>query len=170
MTSRSGTSGNPFFTMTRQTVSCTQGQSRRRPPGDGPSSFPESKPAMMRALVIVLAVLAGAKILAQERLYRDGAEGALIQAYRERAMAACQSQDAASARSSSAAAPLWTRPASIALVIGRRSANVNLWEVDNALWPARFKHPHVVLSAHEDRSGPVCEYDVVEGRAYLTQL
>ena len=125
---------------------------------------------MMRALVIVLAVLAGAKIIAQERLYREGAEGALIQAYRERAMAACQSQDAASAQPLSADAPLWTRPASVALVIGRKSANVNLWEVDNALWPARFKHPHVVLSARADRSGPVCEYDVVEGRAYLTQL
>jgi hypothetical protein len=122
----------------------------------------------MRALVVVLAVLAGAKILAHERLYRDGAEDALIRAYRERAIAACQSQEAS--RASSAAAPLWTRPASVALAIGRRSANVNLWEVDNALWPARFKNPHVVLSAREGSGGPVCEYDVIEGRAYLTQL
>jgi hypothetical protein len=122
---------------------------------------------MMRALVIVLAVLAGAKILAQERLYREGAEDALIRAYRERAMAACQSQQPPRA---SAAAPLWTRPASVALVIGRKSAAVNLWEVDNALWPARFKHPHVVLTAKDGVPRPVCEYDVVEGRAYLTQL
>ncbi len=125
---------------------------------------------MMRALVLVLAVLAGAKIIAQERLYRDGAEDALIRAYRERAMAACQSQDAASAQSVSTSAPLWTRPASVTLEIGRKSAAVNLWEVDNALWPARFKHPHVVLNASTEFPGPVCEYDVVEGRAYLTQL
>ncbi len=125
---------------------------------------------MMRALVLALAVLAGAKIVAQERLYREGAEDALIRAYRERAMAACQSQDAASVQPASASAPLWTRPASVSLEIGRKSAHVNLWEVDNALWPARFKHPHVVLSARTDASGPVCEYDVVEGRAYLTQL
>ncbi len=125
---------------------------------------------MMRALVIVLAVLAGAKILAHERLYREGAEDALIRAYRERAMAACQSQEASRAQPVSASAPYWTRPASVGLVIGRRSAQVNLWEVDNALWPARFKHPHVVLTARKDASGPVCEYDVIEGRAYLTQL
>jgi hypothetical protein len=123
---------------------------------------------MMRALVVALAVLAGAKILAQERLYREGAEDALIRAYRERAMAACQSQEAA--QPVSASAPLWTRPAAVGLVIGRRSAGVNLWEVDHELWPARFKHPHVVLSAREDSSGPVCQYDVIEGRAYLTEL
>ncbi len=125
---------------------------------------------MMRALVIVLAVLAAAKILAQERLYREGAEDALIRAYRERAMAACQSQEASRAQSVSATSPLWTRPASIGLVIGRKSAPVNLWEVDNALWPARFRHPHVVLTARRDAGAPVCEYDVIEGRAYLTRL
>jgi len=124
---------------------------------------------MMRALVFVLAVLAGAKILAQERLYREGAEDALIKAYRERAMAACQSQEASRDRSVSAAAPRWTRPASVELVIGRKSVHVNLWEIHNALWPARFKHPQLVLTAQAGSSGPVCEYDVIEGRAYLTQ-
>jgi hypothetical protein len=125
---------------------------------------------MMRALVIVLAVLAAAKILAHERLYREGAEDALIKAYRERAMAACQSQEASRDKTVTASAPLWTRPAHVGLVIGRKSAHVNLWEVDNALWSARFKHPHVVLTAREHAGGPVCEYDVIEGRAYLTQL
>ncbi len=125
---------------------------------------------MMRAFVFVLAVLAGAKILAQERLYREGAEDALIRAYRERAMAACQSREPVISQTANAAAPLWTRPASITLVIGRKSAHVNLWEVDNALWPARFKHPQLVLSAQAGSRGPVCEYDVIEGRAYLTQL
>ncbi len=125
---------------------------------------------MMRALVVVLAVLAGAKILAHERLYREGAEEALIQAYRERAMAACQSQDPGTTGTGGAAAPLWTQPASVALEIGRKSAHVNLWDVHNALWAARFKHPQVVLNAHDGSSGSVCEYDVIENRAYLTQL
>ena len=53
---------------------------------------------MMRALVLVLAVLAGAKIWTQERLYREGAEEALLLAYRERAMAACQSQQPPASR------------------------------------------------------------------------
>lgn len=120
---------------------------------------------MMRVLVLALAVLAIAKIWTQERLYKEGAEDALILAYRERAMAACQSQAPTSAR-----APLWTRPANVALVIGRKSAAVNIWEFDNALWPARFKHPHVVLTAQGRSPRAVCEYDVIEGRAYLTQL
>ena len=124
---------------------------------------------MIRAVVLILAVLAGVKIWAQERLYRQGAEEALMLAYRERAIAACQSQ-VPDRSLPAAASPLWTRPASVALVIGRSSANVNIWELDNALWPARFKHPHVVLKAREQGLREKCEYDVIEGRAYLTQL
>jgi hypothetical protein len=120
---------------------------------------------MMKTIVVLLAVVAGAKLFAQERLYRQGATEALIQAYRERAIAACQSQVPVQAPS-----PLWTRPASVELVIGRRSAAVNVWELDNTLWPARFKHPHVVLKTRKQPAGEICEYDVIEGRAYLTQL
>jgi hypothetical protein len=122
---------------------------------------------MMRALVIVLAVLAGAKVWTQEHLYREGAGDALIRAYRDRAIAACQSEQPVQP---GADAPLWTRPASVALVIGRSEADVNIWDYDSALWPARFKHPHVVLTVAQGARPPVCEYDVVEGRAYLTRL
>ena len=66
-----------------------------------------STPFMLRALVITLALLAGAKIWAQDRLYRDGAQDALIRAYRERAIAACQSEQIFRA---GAGGPLWTRP------------------------------------------------------------
>ncbi len=122
---------------------------------------------MMRALVVVLAVLAGAKLWAQDRLYREGAQDALIRAYREQAIAACQSQPGPRADASS---PLWTRPASVDLVIGRSSANVRIWQLDSALWPARFKHPHVVLTAIDGVVPSMCEYDVIEGRAYVTQM
>jgi hypothetical protein len=122
---------------------------------------------MIRALVLMLAVLAGVKVWTQERLYREGAREALLLAYRERAVAACQSQAPTSVASASEM-PLWTRPASVTLSIGRSSAEVSIWEVNNALWPARFKHPHVVLTASDP--GAVCEYDVIEGRAYLAQL
>jgi hypothetical protein len=138
---------------------------------------------MMRALVVVLAVLAGVKVWTQERLYRDGARDALLLAYRDRAIAACQmsapdtpvgrqvlrSGDR-TAPTSTASLPLWTRPASVTLAIGRSSAPVSIWEINNELWPARFKHPHVVLTANDRVPHAVCEYDVIEGRAYLTQL
>ena len=77
---------------------------------------------MMRALVLLLAVLAGAKVWTEERLYRQGAEEALLLAYRDRAIAACQSQQPTRVASADAALPLWTRPASVALAIGRKSA------------------------------------------------
>jgi hypothetical protein len=121
---------------------------------------------MMRVLVLVLAVLAGAKVWTQTRLYKDGAEDALLRAYQDKAIAACQIQQAPRA----SGGPLWTRPASVALVIGRRNADVNIWEFDHALWPAKYKHPHVVLTAESGAPSPVCEYDVIEDRAYLPRL
>ena len=48
----------------------------------------------MRAVVMILALLAGLKIWAHDQMFRSGAEEALIAAYRERAIAACQ-RDAA---------------------------------------------------------------------------
>lgn len=139
---------------------------------------------MLRAFVIVLAVLAGVKVWTQERLYREGARDALLLAYRDRAIAACQmsAPDAPMSRAadpiarlsaaptSTASLPLWTRPSSVSLAIGRASAPVSIWEVNSELWPARFKHPHVVLIAKEHLPYQVCEYDVIEGRAYVTQL
>ena len=120
---------------------------------------------MLRVLVVTLAVLAGAKIWSQERLYRDGAQEALIRAYRERAIAACQSAQAPGANG-----PLWTRPTSVDLAIGRSSIDVHIWQVGNDRWPARYKHPHVVLTLGGESPVSVCEYDVIEGRAYVTQM
>jgi uncharacterized Zn-finger protein len=120
---------------------------------------------MLRALVLTLAVLAGAKILTQERLYRDGAGDALIRAYRDRAMAACQSAHFPA----SGASPLWTRPASVDLVIGRSNVDVRIWDLTSERWPVRFKHPHIVLTL-SDADAAVCQYDVIEERAYVTQM
>jgi hypothetical protein len=120
---------------------------------------------MLRALVVLLAILAGAKIWAQDRLYKDGAQEALLTAYRDRAIAACQSAPTPEP----GATPLWTRPASVDLVIGRSDVDVRIWQLSSDRWPARFKHPHIVLTVGGDAS-PVCEYDVIEGRAYVTQM
>ena len=120
---------------------------------------------MLRALVIALAVLAGVKIWAQERLYREGAQEALIRAYRERAIAACQSAD-----TPSPGAPLWTRPASVDLAIGRSGVDVRIWQLANERWPARFKHPHIVLTLSSAEASPICEYDVIEERAYVAAM
>jgi hypothetical protein len=121
---------------------------------------------MLRALVVALALLAGAKIWAQDRLYRDGAQDALILAYRERAIAACQSEQLFRG----VGGPLWTRPKSVDVVIGRSGVDVQIWQLRNARWPVRFKHPHVVLTLGEGDLAPICQYDTIEGRAYVAQM
>ncbi len=123
---------------------------------------------MLRALVIALALLAGAKIWAQERLFREGAGEALLAAYRERAMAACQSEQPVTRVAANT--PLWTRPASVDLVIGRANADVHIWQFNSDLWPARFRHPHVLLTLGGGDPPPTCAYDVIEGRAYVAPL
>lgn len=124
---------------------------------------------MLKVVVAVLAVLAGAKLWAQDRLYRDGAEEALLQAYRDRAIAACQSAPPEAISASSM--PLWTQPASVELVIGRADVDVRIWQLDSERWPARFRHPHVVLTLDDrERAAPTCHYDVIEGRAYVTRM
>jgi hypothetical protein len=119
---------------------------------------------MLRALVVALAVLAGAKIWTQNHMFHVGATDALLLAYGERAMAACQSQDAPRGTNS-----LWTRPAAVDVAIGRSGVDVQIWELASERWPARFKHPHVVLTLGGTLPA-VCQYDVVEGRAYLAQM
>ncbi|MEI9900976.1 MAG: hypothetical protein WDN31_13510 [Hyphomicrobium sp.] len=122
---------------------------------------------MLKALVLTLAVLAGAKIWTQERLYRDGAEEALLRAYRERAMAACQSAHIPFPDPTPRYGP---GPRSVGLVIGRSNVDVRIWQLSSERWPARFKHPHVVLTLGNGAEAPVCEYDVIEERAFITQM
>ena len=90
---RGDTPRNSFFTKPRETQGrlATDAAARGRQGHFSPAGR-EHEPFMLRALVIALALLAGAKIWAQDRLYRDGAQDALLRAYRERAIAACQSE------------------------------------------------------------------------------
>ena len=85
----------------------------------------------------------GCENLGPDRLFRDGAQEALIGAFRERAMAACQSEQIFRA---GAGGPLWTRPNSVDVVIGRSNVDVRIWQLRSERWPVRFRHPHVVLT------------------------
>jgi hypothetical protein len=125
----------------------------------------------MRVMVVLLALLAIAKIWAQERISRSGLEEALLAAYRDRATQACQLASSADPRAAASPAPQpdWAKPSESRVVIGRSDVEVRLWEMDNALWPRRFKHPFLVLVAREGPGGLVCEYDVTLGRATLTR-
>jgi hypothetical protein len=64
----------------------------------------------------------------------------------------------------------WIRPASVRLVIGKSSVDVQFWQVDSDLWNARYRNPLLVLTA-DDRKGQVsCEYDLVNAAASVHRL
>jgi hypothetical protein len=126
----------------------------------------------MRFMVILLALLAAAKIWAQEWIARSALEEAMIAAYRDRAADACQKASSKDLRAAPSAGPQpgWASAAEIRLVIGRKDLDVRVWEIDDALWPKRFKHPFLVLVSPEGPGGLVCEFDVTLGQAALTRL
>ena len=56
-------------------------------------------------------------------------------------------------------------PAAIRMVTGSKGVKVYFWQVDHALWSARYRNPYLVLDAEDGRGGPACEYDVLYGQA-----
>lgn len=121
----------------------------------------------MRAIAIILALLAGAKVWTQESLYRQATREALIAAYRDRAIEACEKVTARSPLATRHGKPSFTRPAQIDLVIGKSGVDVNVWDVDNVLWPMRFKFPYVMVASAEGTARAQCEYDVTLAAAEI---
>ena len=121
----------------------------------------------MRAVVFLLALLAAVKIGYQEYLFRTSARDVIVSAYRERAVDACQ-KDPKSA-TLGIAAPAWERPASVSLVIGKSNLDVQFWQVDHAMWNARYRNPYLHLASGDRTSGVSCEYDIVHGIASVNR-
>ncbi|MBA4171383.1 MAG: hypothetical protein C0511_01685 [Hyphomicrobium sp.] len=134
----------------------------------------------MRALVLLLAGLAGLKIWAQDHIYRSAAEDALVHAYRQRAIDACQvdkpstTERRKDAKSLQVITSPFADPASIQLVVGKRDVDVAIWDVDNARWAVRYKYPLLVLhpsaaSSAQNGAGLVCEFDITLGTATISK-
>jgi len=117
----------------------------------------------MKPVVLFLALLAAAKLGQQEYLFRTGTRDAILAAYREHATEACQRQ----ARGLAAGVPAetWASSATIQLVIGDSSLDVNLWQVDNALWSARYRNPYLLLTAGQPAGTLNCAYDILNAAA-----
>lgn len=119
----------------------------------------------MRLLVLALAILAGLKLWAQDTVYRSAAEDAIVTAYRDRAVAACQKVPRNTAGS---AAVNWSAVPEIKLVIGDSDLSVQVWEVDHELWNARYRNPYLVLSTGAG-AHYICTYDIGHGTAHVTR-
>jgi hypothetical protein len=67
-------------------------------------------------------------------------------------------------------AQAWASPTAIQLVIGKNSLDVNLWQVDNALWNVRYRNPYLVLTAHQNAGAIYCEYDILNAAARVHRM
>jgi hypothetical protein len=122
-------------------------------------------------VVMVLAALAAGKVWTQDQIYRSAAEEALIAAYRAKATSACQSANAAKTPAPKGQEPVtFATPASIELRIGNRDVDVQIWQIDHAAWPMRYKYPYLVLEAARASQRLRCSYDIKLDRATVVSL
>ena len=119
----------------------------------------------MRIIVISFALLACVKVWTQDRIYRTIMSEALLQAYSERAQQVCAREVAKSPKVQTVQWPL----TSAEITIGRRTANVALWDYDNPLWDVRYRHPQLVLT-NTATNKLQCNFDIVVGIASLSAL
>ncbi len=122
----------------------------------------------MRAIVILLALLAAAKLGYHEYLFRGATRDAIIGAYKEHAVQACQKDS--KSHSFGLTPQAWASPKTIRVVIGNSTLDVYPWQVDHVLWNARYRNPYLFLTASQ-RSGAVrCEYDVINAAAAVSKM
>lgn len=123
----------------------------------------------MKAFVYLLALFAAMKIGAAEYFFRTSARDAIVAAYKDKAIQACQ-RDAKSVADAPAAIA-WTRPADVRLMVGKSGLDVHLWQVDHHLWEARYRNPYLLLTPGDQKvAGVVCEYDVLHSSALIQRL
>lgn len=126
----------------------------------------------MRKLVAFVLLLIAAKLGYQEYLFRVSTREVIVSTFQERAVQTCQRQTRASAVTQSGTAPssAWTRPSSVSLVIGKAGLDVQLWQINNAKWNARYRNPYLVIVADGSAAGMACEYDILNGAAQIYKL
>lgn len=122
----------------------------------------------MKAIVVFLALLAALKLGHQEYLYRASTHDAVISAYRERAVQACQKD--AKNLILGLGAQAWANPASIKLVIGKGNLDVHIWQVDHEMWNARYRNPYLFLVPASRSPNLYCEYDIVNAAASVSRM
>ena len=121
----------------------------------------------MKAVVFILAILAGLKLGHQEYLYRTATRDVIVAAYKMRAVEACQRDRRNAALGISP--QTWTNISSVQLAIGKGGLDVQLWQVDNDLWSVRYRNPFLILSAGAPGSA-YCEYDILNAAASVHRL
>ena len=122
----------------------------------------------MKAIVILLALLAAAKLGYQEYLFRAPArrprrrlQGARDAAGRRRI---------ARTQTLGMGAQAWANPKAIRLVIGKSSIDVYPWQVDDPMWNARYRNPYLLLTTSQRTATVSCEYDITNAAASVSRM
>lgn len=121
----------------------------------------------MRGLVLVLLLLAAAKVGTQLYLSSTAKDDIIVAAYRERAVGACEQ---AAKLKRVELEPSWSKTRAVELVIGKASLDVRLWQTDHALWQSKFKNPYLFLTMRETPQKVFCEFDIVQGSATVLRM
>ena len=122
----------------------------------------------MKAIALFLALLAAAKLGYQEYLFRAATRDAIIGAYKEHAVQACQKD--AKSHNLGVSPQAWANPKTIRVLIGKSSLDVYPWQVDDSKWNARYRNPYLLLTT-EQRTGEVaCEYDIINAAASISRI
>lgn len=122
----------------------------------------------MRIVVMILALLAGAKVWTQDSLFRAGAEEALVLAYREPAIAACR-KETRTLDGEQLRGVTWTTTDPVHMMTGNGRVKVSPWQVDHELWGARYRNPYLVVDSPERSPGYRCEFDILYGQATIVR-
>lgn len=137
---------------------------------DGPAAAPavRKEPRTLKAVVLVLALAATAKVGLKEYMYHTASSEVIAAAYRERAADACRQHPGARDYGLSDATA-FTDEARSSVGIGKSEFDVYLWQTDHPKWDARYRNPYLNLATANRTGGGtiVCEYDIVNSRAAL---
>lgn len=122
----------------------------------------------MRAIILILALLAGAKIWIHESAYRTAAENAIVRAYQPRAAETCTN----TARTLATAGlneinEDWLSGVEAHFSVGNPALSVRIWDFDNEQWNAGFRQPYLILSAPHASSS--CTFDILNGSATIAR-
>lgn len=139
-----------------------------RPVKEDAAVPPRAEPRVLKAIVMVLALLATAKVGIKEYLFHASSAEVITAAYRDRAADACR-QNPRAADFGLGASNAFTEEALAAVTIGKPGLDVYLWQTEHPKWDARYRNPYLHLTVPNRTGGGAiaCEYDIVNARASL---
>jgi hypothetical protein len=126
----------------------------------------------MRKLVAFVILLVAAKFGYHEYMYRAATREVIVGMVQERALQQCQRHAKLSVVTAAGtpSANAWSRPASVALKIGKSGLDVYPWQINSAQWNARYRNPYLLIVAEPTSASLACEYDILNGSAQVYKL